>query len=310
MPSPLEGKPRSSGVSFPVREQLAKDIEAGGGPHEFDKGENPSLSKLLKDKQDVCGSHSSTLAEKKKTQNLINLWKQFETKEEWLEKVHIPLCLQGKESEHSDSNDQSLPDSEERQQEAALPPKQPEQKRTKPTANHKKKSNMATPSKKKDAAEETSLLFSSNEEAIEMVDHVIEADTDFPESHGHGFFCLRVPDALETSTTLGTCVSDELVIMAEDLIDLCDCENYNGQLVLNGRGFLLTKPSILNYLLKNCLALLSLEDKQCERTSHEFRVWISSIPRDKTRSEHETRLVLNKPSCSCSQKESPALPTS
>lgn len=162
------------------------------------------------------------------------------------------------------------------------------QKTNRPSLPRKK--TMTTPSKKK-ADSPGNEVFGSLAEAIGMVDHVVYVDTEHPESHGHGFFCLKVPDALLTATDLGTYVDDELVFMAEDLIDLCDYQKYNGQLVLNGQGLLVTKPSVANYLLNQYLELLALEDEQCDRTEHEFKCWISALHNDKTRMDQTILFV-------------------
>ncbi|CAB9505369.1 hypothetical protein SEMRO_229_G092850.1 [Seminavis robusta] len=138
-------------------------------------------------------------------------------------------------------------------------------------------------SAKKAPAPVNKQIFDSVEEAEEMVDHLVQIDFDYPESMGHHLHSLRIPDSLLTKTSLGTYVSDEAKILLEDLIDLTDYENYQGLLVLNGKGFLVTLPAVSKFLMNQYHDLLELEKVKCEKTKQQFEFWISAVVKDKSR---------------------------
>lgn len=69
-----EGPPR------PVRQQLALDIEAGGGIHIFDKGKTQALDELLNNKQGgrdkIFGKYGRGTTERRQLRNLVQRWKK------------------------------------------------------------------------------------------------------------------------------------------------------------------------------------------------------------------------------------------
>lgn len=143
---------------------------------------------------------------------------------------------------------------------------------------------MPIPAKKKTQEPKLS-IFADLYEAEELVDAMIDVDTDYPESHGHGVHVLRVPESILTTTDLGTFVSDKIQFVLEDLVDITDYKQFKGQLVLNGTAFLITKPSVPSYLLKYYVEVLAKEKTPCDRTEHEFKTWLNGVSKDASRCE-------------------------
>ncbi|CAB9530688.1 unknown protein [Seminavis robusta] len=161
-----------------------------------------------------------------------------------------------------------------------LPPRPPSNKKKNKMTGTPKKSNATkattTPSRK-------IRIFADINEAKESVDHPIDVDTDFPESHGHGIFVLEIPDAIQSNTSFGTYVSDEIKFVLEHLVDITDYNKIDAQLVLNGTALLINKPSVSSFFIHKYLKLLSLEAEHCQRTEDEFKFWLTAVTQDESR---------------------------
>lgn len=143
-----------------------------------------------------------------------------------------------------------------------------------------------TPVKKQTPVKQQQLqaLFATLEEAIEMCDHHIMVDPEFPEGNGHGIVCMHIPGSLVVTTSKGDkFVSDVLKITIDSLVDLRDYKHTKGQIVLNGKAFLITKPAVSSYLLMNHKELFAVEANPCARTEQEHAKWATAVTRDEAR---------------------------
>ena len=107
-------------------------------------------------------------------------------------------------------------------------------------------------------------MYTSIQDAIDKTDHYRLVDFDFP-PQGHGTMFQRFKDTIQVSGELATVKDDEIKITLESIVDLRDFhDSYSGQLVLNGRGFVLTKPWVCKLLVENADLVYALEDVKTE----------------------------------------------
>ncbi|CAB9510683.1 unknown protein [Seminavis robusta] len=151
---------------------------------------------------------------------------------------------------------------------------------------------------KKKAAEDSTResagfsLFKNMTEAEESVDWVIDIDTDYPESHGHGLSVHCIEQGLLVENASGKVKADTLKIYLENFVDLNDYDHYQGTIVLKGEGFLISKPSTPSYMLNHHQDLHALESEFNQNVADEHSAWITAINKDKSRQTKTILLVM------------------
>lgn len=123
-----------------------------------------------------------------------------------------------------------------------------------------------TPPRRKGGPQGTphQLRYTSIEDAIEKTDHHCLVNFDFP-PQGHGTMFQRFSNTIQVSGEYGTVKDDEVKITLESIVDLRDFHDcYFGHLVLNGQGFVLTKPWVCKLLVENADLVYALEDVQTQ----------------------------------------------
>lgn len=104
-------------------------------------------------------------------------------------------------------------------------------------------------------------------------DEIIHVDIAHPEKNGDFF----VHHILDVPTAAGDEYIDVLKITTPHLIDLRDFKNWSGHVVLNGRGFLVSKPTVPHYLLHDYGPLFARDRIRCPRTESTYRVEVNHI---------------------------------
>jgi hypothetical protein len=104
-------------------------------------------------------------------------------------------------------------------------------------------------------------------------DEVIHIDLDFPERHG-GFFVHVVSNV---KTTTGSELIDKLKIMLPHVTDIRDFKDIEGHVVLNGRAFLVSMPTLPYFLLDDYEDLWELEKTPCPRTEETHAIAVNQI---------------------------------
>ncbi|CAB9531363.1 hypothetical protein SEMRO_3464_G348290.1 [Seminavis robusta] len=151
---------------------------------------------------------------------------------------------------------------------------------------------------KKKAAEDSTResagfsLFKNMTEAEESVDWVIDIDTDYPESHGHGLSVHCIEQGLLVENASGKVKANTLKIYLENFVDLNDYDHYQGTIVLKGEGFLISKPSTPSYMLNHHQDLHALESEFNQNVADEHSAWITAINKDKSRQTKTILLVM------------------
>jgi hypothetical protein len=96
-------------------------------------------------------------------------------------------------------------------------------------------------------------------------------DTDCPKKNGE-FFIHHISDV-----STGDELIDLVKITTAHLIDLRDFKHYSGHVVLNGQGFLISRPTVPHFLLYDYKALFEKEKKRCSRTEEMYKVEVNQI---------------------------------
>jgi len=90
----------------------------------------------------------------------------------------------------------------------------------------------------------------------------------------------------------GTFRYQRVKIMKHSVIDLADIPKHTGTIVLHGKGFLVSYPSVPNYLLENIEALEKGEKNPCAQTIDEHQVQANRIRQDEARGLNSILFVL------------------
>ncbi|CAB9525587.1 unknown protein [Seminavis robusta] len=136
---------------------------------------------------------------------------------------------------------------------------------------------------KQAAAVQRENIFKNKSEAMDAVDETIDVDLHYPEENGSEFLVHRVDECLSITDQTGTVVADKIRITLKCLVDLRDYDNYTGNIVLNGKGFLVTGPKVPHFLLHNHEGLSDLEQTPCERTKNKLATFANAVLGDPTR---------------------------
>jgi hypothetical protein len=115
-------------------------------------------------------------------------------------------------------------------------------------------------------------------------------DFEFPEANGHGFFAFKVPNKKSAD---GKFMYEKFKIMLPNGIgDLADFSSVKGTIVLGGRAFHLSLPSIPEWMKEQSKALFEVEADRCTKTEDEFMIHVNRIRNDPDRESHTFLFLL------------------
>jgi hypothetical protein len=104
-----------------------------------------------------------------------------------------------------------------------------------------------------------------------IADETIDVVIDCPEKNGE-FFIHHIENV-----STGDELIDIVKIIMPHVIDLRDFKHYSGHVVLNGQGFMISRPTVPHYLLYDYEELFGKEKKRCARTEEKYKVEVNDI---------------------------------
>ena len=150
-------------------------------------------------------------------------------------------------------------------------------------------------------------VFQTVEEAISRADKVVYLeDFSFPEKTGHGLFVHRHNQAHTLDAPGITIQMDLIQICVESLIDMRDYSETTGQLVLDGKGFFVCKPSVPYYQLYNSKQMFKMFGNLPERIEQNHSKWCTKVLGDETRKFNNILVLFPKGVRACLDFHSPA----
>lgn len=141
--------------------------------------------------------------------------------------------------------------------------------------------------------------------SFHSADTTIYVNLDLPEKNGE-FFVHRISDV---KVDTGDELIDLLKVTLPVVIDLRDFKMYSAYVVLDGKGLLVTMPSVSHYMLHDYEEMFGLETKRCHRTEEAYTVAINNIRANHARLVKRA-LLLFPDGMRCSAESSATTPSS
>ena len=122
------------------------------------------------------------------------------------------------------------------------------------------------------------------------VDDIYPLDFENPEGNGHGIFAFKVDNIRSADHSF---LYDKVKIMLTNgVTDLSDVSRIKGTIVLGGRGFHLSLPSVPEYLTEDFESLFDVEHIRCTKTEDQYMIHMNRIANDQDRKSHTFLFLL------------------